>query len=56
MDEARRILLQFDEGLLTVEEAKKAIDDLVSKQGLWPGTAAAFKIELERSFKGGFRS
>lgn len=63
MDEARKILLKFDEGLLTIEEAKAALDVLAFNGELWPGTAAAFKIELERGrqldlgspFKGGPR-
>lgn len=56
MDAARRILEMFDDGLLTIEEAKAALDLLAYEGELWPGTVAAFKIELERSFKGGFRS
>lgn len=56
MDEARSILMQFDDGLITIKEAKAKLDALAASGELWPGTVAAFKIELERSFKGGFRS
>ena len=40
----------------SIEEAKAALDVLAYEGELWPGTVAAFKVELERSFKGGFRS
>lgn len=49
MDEARIILLQFDDGLINIEEAKAKLDELAASGELWPGTVSAFKIELERS-------
>lgn len=49
MEQVKAIFSLYDKGLITKVEAKEQLFHLVKMGVLWPGEAAAFRIELERS-------